>query len=166
MPRRFRAEPLVRLRSRERLHEGIPSAMSSLSTPLYRFSQYVVDTGAHLLLKSDVRVPIQEQPFQILLELLERHGQVVTREALRRRLWGPQIFVDIDQSLNSAHRRLRIALDDDSRNPVYVETIPRIGFRFLAPFTVEEITVGALPGVPRVLAATAGASASVAAAQA
>lgn len=131
--------------------------MSSLSTPLYRFSHFAVDTGAHLLLKNGVRVPIQEQPFQVLLALLERHGQIVTRETLRRRLWGTQIFVDFDQSLNSALRRLRIALDDDSRHPVYVETIPRVGFRFLAPFTVEESVVGAMrtgsAPVPRVLAA-------------
>lgn len=120
--------------------------MSNMPKPLYRFSHYAVDASAHALWKDGVRVPIQEQPFQVLLALLERHGQVVSRETLRRRLWGTEIFVDFDQSLNSALRRLRIALDDNSRDPVFVETIPRVGFRFLYSFTVEEAPAAAAFG--------------------
>jgi DNA-binding winged helix-turn-helix (wHTH) protein len=108
-----------------------------MSQRLYRFGNFSVDTGAHALLKDGVRIPIQEQPFQVLLALLENPGQVVTREALRIRLWGTDTFVDFDQSLNSALRRLRLALEDNSRDPLYVETIPRIGFRFLPQVEVE-----------------------------
>ncbi len=104
---------------------------------VYRFGNFEVDTGAHALLKDGARLSIQEQPFQVLLALVENPGQVVTREALRVRLWGTDTFVDFDQSLNSALRRLRLALDDNSRDPIYVETIPRIGFRFLPEVCVE-----------------------------
>ena len=104
---------------------------------VYQFGNFTVDTGAHALFKEKRRLSIQEQPFQVLLALLENPGQVVTRETLRVRLWGTDTFVDFDQSLNSALRRLRLALDDNSRDPVYVETIPRVGFRFLPEVVVD-----------------------------
>lgn len=110
-----------------------------MSHAVYRFGDFTVDTGAHVLLKNGARLAIQEQPLQVLLALLENPGQVLTREALRVRLWGTDTFVDFDQSLNSALRRLRLALDDNSREPTYVETIPRVGFRFLADVTVEAV---------------------------
>ena len=109
-----------------------------MSQQVYRFSAFTVDTGAHVLLKGETRLFIQEQPFQVLLALLEHAGQVVTREALRLRLWGTDTFVDFDQSLNSAVRRLRLALEDNSREPLYVETIPRVGFRFLPGVRIEQ----------------------------
>lgn len=108
-----------------------------MSHAIYRFGPFTVNTGTHTLLKGETRLSIQEQPLQVLLALLESSGQVVTREALRVRLWGTDTFVDFDQSLNSAVRRLRLALEDNSRDPVFVETIPRIGFRFLPEVTVE-----------------------------
>ncbi len=108
-----------------------------MSQRVYRFATFTVDTGAHVLLKGATRLSIQEQPFQVLLALLEEAGQVVTREALRVRLWGTDTFVDFDQSLNSAVRRLRMALEDNSREPVFVETIPRVGFRFLPAVDLE-----------------------------
>ncbi len=104
---------------------------------LYRFERFVLDTGLHTLSKEGRRLGLQEQPYQVLLALLERPGQVVTREALRMRLWGTDTYVDFDQSLNSAVRRLRMALGDPSRQPIYVETIPRVGFRFLQPVLRE-----------------------------
>lgn len=104
---------------------------------VYRFGRFALDTQAHCLFKDGERLPIQEQPFQVLLGLLECAGQVVLRETLHRRLWGNDTYVDFDQSLNSAVRRLRIVLGDDSRHPVYIETIPRTGFRFLPVVRVE-----------------------------
>ena len=104
---------------------------------VYRFGPFGLHRGAHVLSKDGTRIAIQEQPFQVLLALLETPGQVVTREALRFRLWGANTFVDFDQSLNSAVRRLRLALEDPSREPIFVETIPRVGFRLLPPVTVE-----------------------------
>ena len=104
---------------------------------VYRFATFTVDASAHVLWDGDTPLPLQEQPFQVLLALLESAGRVVTRDALRLRLWGTTTFVDFDQSLNSAMRRLRLALKDNSREPVYVETVPRVGFRFLQPVLVD-----------------------------
>lgn len=111
----------------------------------YRFGPFGLDTGTHALSKEGTRIALQEQPFQVLLALLEDPGQVVTREALRLRLWGTSTFVDFDQSLNSAVRRLRLALDDNSRTPVYVETIPRVGFRLLPAVVVDGAARSAAP---------------------
>ncbi len=97
-----------------------------------QFGPYTVDLGAHSLRRDGVPVSIQEQPFQILLALLDRPGQIVTREELKRRLWGTNTFVDFEGSLNSAVRRLRLALEDSPKEPIFVETLPRIGLRFLA----------------------------------
>ncbi len=108
---------------------------------VYRFGRFVLDTGAHALVKDGSRLAIQEQPFQVLQALLECPGQVVTRDTLRMRLWGTDTYVDFDQSLNSAVRRLRIALADNSREPLYVETIPRVGFRLL----VQVLREGVMP---------------------
>lgn len=74
----------------------------------------------------------RKQPFQILLALLEAPGDVVTRDALRRQLWGAETFVDFNQSMNSAMRRLRQALGDDPHDPTSIKTIPRVGYRFIA----------------------------------
>ena len=108
-----------------------------MSGTVYRFRGFTVNPGAHGLLKEGLRIPIQEQPFQVLLALLACPGQVVTRESLRCHLWGTDTFVDFDQSLNSAVRRLRLALEDNSRAPIYVETVPRVGFRFLPAVTTD-----------------------------
>lgn len=109
-----------------------PVSLSAQKGSLLYFGPFTVDLAGHCLLRDGVRVYLQEQPYQILLALLETPGQVVTRESLRLRLWGEETFVDFDQSLNSAVRRLRVALEDSSRQPVYVATVPRVGFRFLA----------------------------------
>ena len=77
--------------------------------------------------------PAQEQPFQILTLLLKRPGEVVTREEVRQALWRGDTFVDFDTGLNSAIKRLRDALNDSADNPRFVETLPRRGYRFVAP---------------------------------
>src|SRR5690349_10942397 len=76
-----------------------------------------------------IKTTLPEQPFQILTLLLEHAGEVVTREALRKRLWSDDVFVDFDDSLNSAVRRLRLALGDPAENPKILETLPRHGYR-------------------------------------
>ncbi|HUO32363.1 MAG TPA: winged helix-turn-helix domain-containing protein, partial [Bryobacteraceae bacterium] len=76
---------------------------------------------------------LQEQPFQVISALLERHGEAVTREELRRRVWPSNTFVDFDNGLNVAIAKLRNALADDSDNPAFIETVPRVGYRFIAP---------------------------------
>ncbi len=97
------------------------------------FGVFEIDLRAAELRKHGVRIKLQEQPFQILSLLLEHPGEVVTREELREKLWPAHTFVDFDRSLNKAMTKLRAALGDSADSPRYVETIPRHGYRFLAP---------------------------------
>ncbi len=85
------------------------------------------------LRKHGIRIRLQDQPCRILLALLENPGEVVTREELRRRIWGEDTFVDFDHSLSAAVNRLREALSDTAENPRYIETMARRGYRFIAP---------------------------------
>ena len=98
-----------------------------------RFSSFELDLRARELRKFGVRIKLQDQPFQILALLLEKPGEIVTREELRDRLWPADTFVDFDHSLNSAVKKLRQALNDDPDVPRFIETLPRRGYRFIAP---------------------------------
>ena len=98
-----------------------------------RFGLFEVDFASQELRKSGIKIKIQDQPFQILALLLERPGQIVTREDIQKRLWAGDTFVDFDLGLNSAVKKLRQALGDESDNPRFVETLYRRGYRFLAP---------------------------------
>ena len=100
---------------------------------IVQFGLFELDLDARELRKSGVKIKLQEQPFQILSMLLERPGTVVTREELQRKLWPGDTFVDFDLSLNSAVKKLRQALNDDSENPRFVETLYRRGYRFIGP---------------------------------
>jgi len=97
------------------------------------FGVFELDIRAAELRKRGVRIKLQEQPFQILCLLLDHSGEVVTRDEIRQRLWPAHTFVDFDRSLNKAMTKLRSALGDSAESPRYVETIPRHGYRFLAP---------------------------------
>jgi len=107
--------------------------VSGAETPTIRFGIFELDRRRGELRRNGVQVKLQEQPFQILLTLLEHPGEVVTREELRSRLWAEDTYVDFDHSLNAAVRRLRDALGDSAENPRFVETVARRGYRFLAP---------------------------------
>ncbi len=98
-----------------------------------RFGVYEADLRAGELRRKGRKVKLQEQPFQVLALLLERPGQVVTREALREKLWPADTFVEFDHSLNTAISKIREALGDLADNPRFVETLPRRGYRFIAP---------------------------------
>jgi TolB-like protein/DNA-binding winged helix-turn-helix (wHTH) protein/Tfp pilus assembly protein PilF len=98
-----------------------------------RFGAFEADLVARELRRGGVRVRLQEQPFQVLARLLERPGEVVSREDLRSTLWPGDTFVDFDDGLNAAIRRLRDALGDDADRPRFVETLSRRGYRFVAP---------------------------------
>lgn len=105
----------------------------ALTAPkVLRFDGYEVDLSAGLLCKGGVRISVREQSFQVLAALLERPGQVVTQEELRRRLWPDDVFVDFDNNLNSAIARLREALCDSAEHPRFIETLPKHGYRFIA----------------------------------
>lgn len=107
--------------------------MSGNGTRMVQFGVFEVDLRAGELRRNGARVRLQEQPFQILAVLLERPGEVVTRDELQSRMWPADTFVDFDHSLNAAVRRLRDALGDSAENPRFVETVSRRGYRFLAP---------------------------------
>jgi cholera toxin transcriptional activator len=103
---------------------------------LIRFGLYEAKIESGELFKSGQKVRLQEQPFQVLEALLERPGEVVTREELRQRLWPSDTFVDFEHSLNTAINKVRDALGDTAQNPRFVETLPRRGYRFMAPVQV------------------------------
>src|SRR4051812_2196912 len=102
-----------------------------------RFGTFEVDLRARELRKGGIRIRLQDQPFQILAMMLERPGELVTREELRQQLWPSGTFVDFEHSLNAAVKRLRAALGDDADNPRFVETLHRRGYRFVAPVESE-----------------------------
>jgi cholera toxin transcriptional activator len=98
-----------------------------------RFGLYELDLSAGELRKNGAKLRLQEQPFQVLALLLERAGNVVTREELRQKLWPADTFVDFDHSLNTAVNKLRETLGDSASSPRYIETLSRRGYRFIAP---------------------------------
>jgi len=91
------------------------------------------------LFRNGERVELQNHPARVLELLTRRPGELVTRDALRKTIWGDDTYVDFDRSLNFCIRRIRVALGDSTSSPVYLETLPRRGYRFLAPVTVGEV---------------------------
>src|SRR3954447_20223272 len=111
----------------------------------FRFGVFEADLGTGQLLRQGRRLRLQEQPFRLLALLLERPGELVTREELRRLLW-PRTTIDFDHGLNKAVSKLRDALGDSAESPRFVETVARRGYRFLADVAVSG--AGATRGVP------------------
>src|SRR5713226_7649258 len=106
---------------------------------ILRFGTFEVDLRAGELSKQGKRIKLQDQPFRVLSALLQRPGDVVTREELRAQIWPEDTFVDFDNSLNTAINKLREALGDSADNPRFIETLPRRGYRFLAPISVDDL---------------------------
>jgi DNA-binding winged helix-turn-helix (wHTH) protein len=100
---------------------------------ILQFGIYEIDVRTGELRKSGVKLKLQEQPFQVLCMLVEHPGEIVTREELRNRLCPADTFVDFDRGLNAAVKRLRDALGDSADAPVFIETLARRGYRFIAP---------------------------------
>ena len=115
---------------------GTGANPSNLNGVRYRFGTYEADVRAGELLRDGSKIKLQEQPFQVLIVLLERAGDIITREDLRQRLWPSDTFVDFDHSLNTAINKLREALRDSAANPRFIETKARRGYRFIAPVQV------------------------------
>jgi Tol biopolymer transport system component/DNA-binding winged helix-turn-helix (wHTH) protein len=103
---------------------------------MYRFGAFQVDPRAHELRRGGVRLKIQEQSFVVLLKLIEHPGELVTRERLRTALWPSDTFVDFDTGLNTVIKRLREVLQDSVEGPHFIETVPKLGYRFIAPVQV------------------------------
>jgi TolB-like protein/DNA-binding winged helix-turn-helix (wHTH) protein/Tfp pilus assembly protein PilF len=106
-------------------------------TRVVRFGLFEADFEQRILTKGGLRVKLQDQPFQVLAMLLERPGELVTREEIQQRLWPGDTFVEFDDGLNTAIKKLRAALSDSADNPRFVETIPRRGYRYLGPITSQ-----------------------------
>ena len=107
--------------------------MSEPTTTRVRFGVFELDLAARQLRKGGTRIKLQEQPFRILALLTQRPAELVTREELRERLWSEDTFVEFDHSLNTAIQKIRQALGDSATTPRFVETIPKVGYRFIAP---------------------------------
>jgi len=107
--------------------------MSARLDPVVRFGAFQLDLRTGELRKGGVGINLPDQPFEVLKTLLERPGELVTREELRQRLWSAETFVDFEHGLNAAVRRLREALRDSAEAPRFIETLPRRGYRFIAP---------------------------------
>jgi eukaryotic-like serine/threonine-protein kinase len=107
----------------------------SQSQPSYRFGLFEVFPATGELWKHGHRIRLQEQPFRLLVALLERPNELVSRETIRERLWPENTFVEFDQSLGTAVTKLRQALGDEADNPRFIETVPKRGYRFIAPVT-------------------------------
>jgi len=107
--------------------------MEEVKRPPIRFGIFEVDLQAGELRRQGIKVKLQQQPFELLAMLLERPGEVVTREEIQKRLWPADTFVDFDRGLNRATNRLRESLGDEADSPRFIETLPRRGYRFIAP---------------------------------
>lgn len=101
--------------------------------PPLRFGVFQLDVHAGQLLKGGRVVRLKPQPFKLLQLLVTRAGEVVTREEIREALWGSETFVDFEQGVNSAIKQVREALNEDAEHPLYLETVPKRGYRFIAP---------------------------------
>ena len=108
------------------------------SEPVFRFGLFEADVAGHTLTRKGVRVRIQDKPFCVLILLLKNPGKTITREELQRALWPEGTYVDFDTGLNVVLKKLRAAIEDDSDNPRFIETVPRRGYRFIAPVSVDQ----------------------------
>jgi DNA-binding winged helix-turn-helix (wHTH) protein len=133
------------------LHYGASMPLPQSSSGIARFGVFELDLSTGELRKSGIKLRLQEQPVQVLAILLERRGEVVTREEMRQKLWPSDTFVDFDHSLNTAINKIREVLGDSATSPRYVETLARRGYRFIAPVQKD---------VPRAASSPQGASAA------
>jgi DNA-binding winged helix-turn-helix (wHTH) protein len=123
-------------------------ALEAQSNGILRFGVFEVDLRSGELRKQGIRVKLQDQPFLVLKLLLQRSGELVTREELRLQIWAADTFVDFDNGLNTSINKLREALGDSADSPRFIETLPRHGYRFIAPVTaVDGTMIGAAAGV-------------------
>lgn len=127
--------------------------MPSLTVETYRFGQFELDIVAGELRRNSGRVRLQPQPFKLLVLLARRAGSLVARDEIRSELWPDGTFVDFDQSVNFAIKQIRDVLGDSAERPLYIETVPRRGYRFIAPIdtgTRETAPVAPVSGVTTV----------------
>src|ERR1700712_4720556 len=115
--------------------------------PSRRFGAFELDFRRGELRKHGIRIKLQQQPLQILGILLERAGEVVTREDIQKRLWPDDTYVSFDNAINTSIRKVREALGDTAENPRFVETLSRRGYRFVAPVSSQSPGFVAMPAL-------------------
>lgn len=113
---------------------------------LFRFGEFELDVDAGELRKNGRRLKLQPQPFKLLVLLANRSGSLVSREDIRRELWPDGTFVDFDQAVNFAIKQIRDVLRDAAERPLFIETVPRRGYRFIAP--IDQPSTSAAAGAP------------------
>ncbi|MEE8606842.1 MAG: winged helix-turn-helix domain-containing protein, partial [Nitrospiraceae bacterium] len=106
-------------------------------TSVFRLGAFELDLSSGELREDGVRVKLPPQPFKVLALLASRPGELVTRKEIQQQIWGSETFVDFEEGLNFCIKQIRTALGDDAETPRYIETLPRHGYRFIAP--VEEL---------------------------
>lgn len=122
--------------------------VAELQTRRYRFGVFEADASSGELRKQGLRIKVNIQPFQVLLLLLDRPGEIFTRDDIARHLWPDGTFVDFDHGVNSAINRIREALGDNARNPRFIETLARRGYRFIAPVQIVGEPEASPPVIP------------------
>jgi DNA-binding winged helix-turn-helix (wHTH) protein len=110
-----------------------------------RFDDFVLDFDRFQLSRGGQPVQLEGLPLQLLMFLVEKKGQLVTREQISSELWGKDVFVDVEQGINTAIRKVRMALDDDSAQPQYLQTVVGRGYRFIAPTSTDEASPSTVP---------------------
>jgi DNA-binding winged helix-turn-helix (wHTH) protein len=111
-----------------------------------RFDEFEVDFGRFQLLRKGTPIRVEGLPLQLLMFLIENQRQLVTREQIADALWGKDVFVDVEQGINTAIRKVRIALEDDCIQPQYLQTVVGRGYRFVAEISIEDGADAALDG--------------------
>jgi DNA-binding winged helix-turn-helix (wHTH) protein len=116
----------------------------ALQTPeTFRFGEFELDVDAGELRRDDRRLKLQPQPFKLLVLLVRRAGRLVTRDEIRGELWADGTYVDFDQAVNFSIKQIRDVLKDEAERPLYIETVPRRGHRFIAPISSPGVEVAA-----------------------
>jgi DNA-binding winged helix-turn-helix (wHTH) protein len=109
--------------------------MASQTQETFRFGEFELDVDAGELRRDNRRLKLQPQPFKLLVLLVRRGGRLVTRDEIRGELWPDGTFVDFDQAVNFSIKQIRDVLKDEAERPLYIETVPRRGHRFIAPIS-------------------------------
>ena len=112
---------------------------------VYQFGLYTLEQASGTLMRSGIRIHLQDQPLRFLLLLLEKRGSIVARDEIQQRLWPGNTFVDFDKSLGVVVLKVREALRDSASNPHFIETVPRRGYRFIAPVSISEVGHSEVP---------------------
>ena len=119
-------------------------AVASMPEKIVRFAEFELDFGRFQLCRSGRPVRLEGLPLQLLMFLIDKHSQLVTREQIADELWGKDVFVDVEQGINTAIRKIRMALEDDSAQPQYLQTVVGKGYRFVAATRVDGDAGGAI----------------------